>query len=78
VAFVVPYVYVFDPDGDKVRALQLRAAGVVAPSSLSFNNKGRLLVTPGLYEFDTNAGGAGLAGGSGRTGEAGAGGAADR
>ncbi|HWF83583.1 MAG TPA: hypothetical protein VG222_01980 [Vicinamibacterales bacterium] len=64
VAFVVPYVYVFDPDGDKVRALQLRAAGVVAPSSLSFNNKGRLLVTPGLYEFDTRAGGAGLAGGT--------------
>jgi hypothetical protein len=62
VAFVVPYTYVFDADGDKIRALQLRGAGLVAPASLFFNNKGRLLVTPGLYEFGTGAGEAGRAG----------------
>ncbi len=51
VAFVVPYVSVYDGDGDKVRALQFRAAGVVAPNSMFFGKKGRLLVAPGLYEF---------------------------
>lgn len=66
VAFVVPYVYVFDVDGDKVRTLQLRGAGLVAPSSLSFNTKGRLLVTPGLYEFPTEASGTGRGSNAGR------------
>jgi hypothetical protein len=51
VAFMVPYVYVFDRDGDKARVLQLRGAGTIAPNSLAFGNGGRLLVTPGLYEF---------------------------
>lgn len=44
-------VYVFDEDGEKVRTLQLIGAGVVQPSSLWFARDGRLLVTPGLYEF---------------------------
>ena len=51
VSFVVPYIYVYDADGEKVRTVQFRGAGVVAPSSLSFNSRGRLLVTPGCYEF---------------------------
>jgi hypothetical protein len=61
VAFVVPYVYVFDADGDKVRALQLRGAGALAPTSMFFTKSGRLLVTPGLYEFDTRSGAGGSA-----------------
>jgi len=51
VSFVVPYSYVFDRDGDKIRTLQFRAAGIIGPSSLFFGTKGRLFVTPGLYEF---------------------------
>ncbi len=51
VTFVVPYTYVFDPDGDKTRIVQFRAAGVMSPSSLFFGARGRLLVTPGLFEF---------------------------
>jgi hypothetical protein len=51
VSFVVPYTYVFDADGEKVRTVQFRAAGLIAPSSLSFPGGSRLLVTPGCYEF---------------------------
>jgi len=52
IAFVVPYVYVYDHDGDKIHAYQLRAAGALAPNSLFFGARNRLLVTPGLAEFD--------------------------
>ena len=38
-------------DGDKIRAVQFRGAGILAPASLSFRPNSRLLVTPGLYEF---------------------------
>jgi hypothetical protein len=31
--------------------VQFQAAGVLAPNSLQFNGVGRLLVTPGCYEF---------------------------
>ncbi|HEY2905083.1 MAG TPA: hypothetical protein VGJ29_04230 [Vicinamibacterales bacterium] len=51
VAFMVPYVYVFDADGDKVRTVQFQAAGTLAPSSMFFGKNGRLLTTPGLFEF---------------------------
>jgi hypothetical protein len=51
ISFVAPYTYVYDSDGDKVRAVQFRGAGVVAPQSLFFGNNGRLLITPGLLEF---------------------------
>ena len=51
IAFVTPHVYVYDRDGDKIRSLQLRSAGFLSPSSLSFGKDGRLLVTPGLAEF---------------------------
>jgi hypothetical protein len=52
IAFAVPYTYVYDADGDKIRTVQFRAAGTLLPNGLFFGTKGRLLVTPGLYEFD--------------------------
>lgn len=44
--------YVYDTDGDKLRTLQFRGAGPLAPTSLFFASATRLLVTPGLFEFD--------------------------
>jgi hypothetical protein len=52
VSFAVPYTYVFDAQGDKTRVVQFRGAGAVSPTSLAFAPSGRLLVTPGCYEFD--------------------------
>jgi hypothetical protein len=52
ISFVVPFTYVYDADGVKVRTVQFRAAGIVAPNSLFFGARDRVLVTPGLYEFD--------------------------
>jgi hypothetical protein len=51
VSFLTPFTYVFDRDGEKIRTVQFRAAGVMAPTSLSFTAKDRLLTTPGCYEF---------------------------
>jgi hypothetical protein len=68
IAFVLPYTYVYDRDGDKARTVQFRAAGIMAPNSLFFGQNGRVLVTPGLYEFEADGGkpgGAGKAGGPG-------------
>ena len=50
-SFVVPYTYVFDPQGDKIRIVQFRGTGILSPDSLFFGPTGRLLVTPGLYEY---------------------------
>jgi hypothetical protein len=52
VSLTLPYTYVFDKQGDKSRTVQFQAAGVISPTSMSFTRSGRLLVTPGLYEFD--------------------------
>ena len=52
VSFIVPFTYVFDSLGEKVRTVQFQAAGLNAPNSLSFPSAGRLLVTPGCFEFD--------------------------
>jgi hypothetical protein len=52
VSFVAPFTYVYDADGDKVRTVQFRAAGIISPHGLFFGRDGRLLVTPGLSEFD--------------------------
>lgn len=52
VTFVIPFTYVYDADGEKVRTVQFRGAGIIAPASLSFTSRGRLLVTPGCYEFE--------------------------
>lgn len=52
ISLAVPYTYVYDAQGDKIRAVQLSAAGILSPTSLSFTKSGHLLVTPGCYEFD--------------------------
>ena len=52
VSLSVPYTYVYDADGEKVRTVQFTAAGTLSPTSLFFTHDGRLLVTPGCYEFD--------------------------
>jgi hypothetical protein len=51
VSFLVPVTYVFDPAGEKTRTVQFRAAGILAPASLFFTSRSRILVTPGCYEF---------------------------
>lgn len=51
VSFVIPFAYMFDASGEKIRTLQFRGAGLITPSSVSFNHDGHLLVTPGCYEF---------------------------
>ena len=51
VSFVLPYSYVYDALGEKIRTVQFRGAGLISPSSLWFNERGRILVTPGCYEF---------------------------
>lgn len=52
VSFAEPVTYEFDGDGDKLRAVQFRAAGIVSPNHMSFDERGRMLVTPGLFVFD--------------------------
>jgi hypothetical protein len=52
ISLAEPFTYVYDNDGDKRHVVQFRGAGVLAPSSFSFTPKGRLLATPGCYEFD--------------------------
>jgi hypothetical protein len=51
IALAVPYIYVYDRDGDKVRTVQLRGAGPLHPVSLAFTGRNRLLAMPGGYEF---------------------------
>jgi len=51
IAMTVPYTYVYDSDGEKVRTVQFRGAGLIAPTSLFFADRRRLLLTPGCYEF---------------------------
>jgi len=52
ISMVVPYTYVYDTQGDKARTVQFSAAGIINPTSLFFTRTGRILVTPGCYEFD--------------------------
>ena len=52
VSLSLPYTYVYDTQGDKIRTVQFRAAGTISPTSLFFTHEGRLLVTPGCYEFN--------------------------
>jgi hypothetical protein len=55
ISFALPYTYVYDAHGDKVHTVQFSAAGIITPISLFFTASGRLLVTPGCYEFDANS-----------------------
>ena len=51
VSFLQPVTYVYDADGEKIRTVQFRGAGIIAPSSLWFTSGGNILVTPRCYEF---------------------------
>ena len=51
VSLVVPYTYVYDQGGNKVRTVRFEAAGVVTPNSFFFDGGHHLLVTPGCYIF---------------------------
>jgi hypothetical protein len=51
VSLMQPFTYVYDPSGDKIRTVQFRGADILAPGSLFFTRDGRILVTPGCYEF---------------------------
>jgi sugar lactone lactonase YvrE len=52
ISLTEPFTYVYDPDGNKTRTMQFRGAGVLSPVSFFFAANGRLLVTPGCYEYD--------------------------
>jgi hypothetical protein len=49
----VPFTYVYDNRGDKIRVVQFRGVGIIAPTSLSVTSNGRILVTPGCYVFES-------------------------
>lgn len=51
VALTAPFTYIYDRSGDKVRTVQFRGADILTPNSLFFTKDGRVLVTPGCYEF---------------------------
>ena len=51
ISLMQPVTYVYDATGEKVRTVQFKGADVFAPSSLFFAKDGRVLVTPGCYEF---------------------------
>ena len=51
VSLMEPYTYVYDRSGEKIRTVQFRGADLLSPSSLFFTRDGRILVTPGCYEF---------------------------
>jgi hypothetical protein len=53
VSLVLPYTYVFAPNGDKLRTVQFHGAGPLSVTSLTFAKGDRALVTPGCYEFRT-------------------------
>ena len=56
VSFAAGFTYVFDRDGDKIRAVRFRGVGPITPSTMFFGVGGRLLVTPGLHEYATAPG----------------------
>ena len=51
VSLMRPISYVYDGTGEKVLTVQFKGADVFAPSSFFFTKDGRVLVTPGCYEF---------------------------
>lgn len=51
IALSVPVIFVYDPNGEKIRTVRLRAGGILQPSSLYFPDRTRMLVAPGGYEF---------------------------
>ena len=51
ISLMVPYTYVYDAAGDKIRTVQFKGADILTPNSLFFTKDGRVLVTPGCYVF---------------------------
>ena len=51
ISLLVPYTYVYDGRGEKVRTIQFQAADTLSPTSMFFASGHRLLVVPGCYEF---------------------------
>ena len=51
ISTAVGVTFVYDGNGEKRRAVQFRAAGILAPTAMSFTAGGRLLVTPGCFAF---------------------------
>lgn len=51
ISLMEPVTYVYDPGGEKIRTVQFKGADILSPSSLFFTRDGRILVTPGCYEF---------------------------
>jgi hypothetical protein len=51
VSLMAPATYVYDRRGDKIRTIEFDAGAPISPSSFFFTSDGRLLVTPGCYEF---------------------------
>jgi hypothetical protein len=52
VSLIPPFTYVYDARGEKIRTVQFRGADVISPRTMSFTPDGRVLVTPGCYEFE--------------------------
>jgi hypothetical protein len=52
IGLTTPYIYQYDKSGEKMRTIQLKGAGIITATSLSFDGPTRLLVTPGCYEFE--------------------------
>lgn len=51
IALTSPFTYVYDGSGEKIRTVQFKGASLLMPNSLFFTKDGRILVTPGCYEF---------------------------
>jgi len=51
ITLMQPFTYVYDASGDKSRTVQFKGADILSPNSLFFTKDGRILVTPGCYEF---------------------------
>lgn len=55
ISLMQSFTYVYDSSGDKIRTVQFKGADTLAPTSLFFTKDGRILVTPGCYEFKVPA-----------------------
>jgi len=51
ISLMQPFTYVYDGAGEKLRTVQFKGADILSPNSLFFTKDGRILVTPGCYEF---------------------------
>lgn len=51
ISLAAPFTYVYDTSGNKTRTIQFRGTELMVPTSFFFTKAGRLLVTPGCYEF---------------------------